>query len=302
MKAKYLIPTVAALTMSCAFAKHHGQHDAAKEETSETKKEAAPAELMDMAPAEGAVPIFDGETLTGWKTSDFDKEFFTVKDGDILGGSLEKDVPANVWLISEKSYENFELTFSIKFTDGGGPGLKNSGVQIRSLSVMKGESASVTGYQIDAGPKKDKRGNSNLLGYWGNIWDEHRRGALVNALNQEQLMESVKQFDGWNTYKVTANGKNIKTYINGILAHDYTEEHPRVAADGIIALQAHKGGKFLVHFKDLKIKELPATEGSVKWTDENVLKGKVRKKKGNKKEPKKAGENTPKPEAEKAAK
>ena len=48
---------------------------------------------------------------------------------------------------------------------------------------------------------------------------------------------------------------------------------------GVIALQAHKGGKFLVHFKDLMVKELPATEGAVKWADTGVYKGRVKRSK-----------------------
>lgn len=237
------------------------------------------AQDVDMKPAVDAVSLFDGETLAGWKPAKGDEAFWSVKDGEIAGGDMEKAVPRNVWLISDKSYENFELTFSVKFSDGGGPGLKNSGVQVRSLPMGK----HVSGYQIDAGPTHDKTVINGGLGYWGNIWDEYRRGALVTAINQDKLMESVKQFDGWNEYKVVCDGTSIKTWINGILAHDYTEKNEKIAADGILALQAHKGGKFLVHFKDVKIKELAATEGSPKWADEGVIKGPVKKVRKNKK-------------------
>ena len=231
------------------------------------------AQDADMTPAKDAVSLFDGKTLTNWKPSKGDESFWSVKNGEITGGDLEKPVPRNVWLISDKSFENFELTFAVKFTDGGGPGLKNSGVQVRSLPIKK----SVCGYQIDAGPTHDKRVINDGLGYWGNIWDEHRRGGIVTAINQDKLMKSVKQFNGWNHYKVICNGTSIKTWINGILAHDYTETSNKIAADGILALQAHSGGKFLVHFKDIMVKELPATTGSPKWTDEGILKSRVRK-------------------------
>ncbi len=235
---------------------------------------------MEMSPAEDAVSLFDSKTLTQWQPAKGDEAFWSVKNGEILGGDLDKPVPRNVWLISEKNFENFELTFSIKFTDGGGPGLKNSGVQVRSLPMAK----SVCGYQIDAGPTHDKKVINGGLGYWGNIWDEHRRGRLVTAINQDKLKESIKQFDGWNHYKIICNGTNIKTWINGILVHDYTETNLKIAADGILALQAHRGGKFLVHFKDIMIKELPATAGSPKWSDEGIIKGKSKKQKKRKKQ------------------
>ena len=230
-------------------------------------------EKINMSPAADAVSLFDGESLTHWKPKKGDEAFWSVKGGEICGGNLKKNVPRNVWLISDKNYENFELTFAVKFTDGGGPGLKNSGVQVRSLPDSKG----ICGYQIDAGPTRDDKVINDGLGYWGNIWDEHRRGGIVVAENQEQLMASIKQYDGWNYYKVICNGTSIKTWINGILAHDYVEENPKVAADGILALQAHRGGKFLVHFKDIAIKEFSPTEGSPKWTDKGILKGRTKK-------------------------
>lgn len=233
------------------------------------------AQEASMNPSEDVVSLFDGESLNGWHTSETDKRFWTVKDGSITGGDLEKNVPSNVWLVSDKNYENFELTFKIKFTDGEKSDLlKNSGIQIRSLVMGR----TVCGYQIDAGPTHPKRQINGGLGYWGNIWDEHRRGGLVTAENQELLKESVKDWD-WNSYKIIANGTNIKTWINGILAHDYTEKNNKIAADGIIALQAHSGGKFLVQFKDVKIKELAPTQNSTKWTDEGVIKGRVKKQK-----------------------
>jgi len=235
------------------------------------------AQDVEMNASEGSVALFDGVTLTGWNTSAADASYFEVKDGEIIGGDLDKNVPRNVWLISDKEYENFELTFAVKFTDGGGaPLLKNSGIQVRSQMIGN----RMCGYQIDAGPPLPGRKVANadaVLGFWGNIWDEHRRGPLVSASNIEQLRESVQHFDGWNRYKIVCEGPNIKTWINGILAHDYTESNPKIAANGVIALQAHKGGKFLVHFKDLMIKDLPATEGSPKWTDKGIIKGRVKK-------------------------
>lgn len=232
-------------------------------------------EAIKMAPAEDAVSLFDGETLAQWKLKKGDEALWSVIDGAISGGDLENKVPRNTWLISEKSYENFEFTFEVKFTDGGGPGLKNSGIQVRSLPVNH----AVCGYQIDAGPSKDDAILNGGLGYWGSIWDEHRRGPLVSAENQDKLIASIKHFDEWNQYKIICNGSHIKTWINGILANDYTETNPKIAADGILALQVHSGGKFLVQFKNLKVKELPATKGSPKWTDEGILKGPVKKKK-----------------------
>ena len=270
---KYLSTAVIGGMISIASA------DNKNAEVQEASEQTEKAQMETMSPSADAHSLFDGKTLAQWAPKKGDEAYWSVAEGDIRGGDLEKEVKGNRWLISDKSYENFELTFSVKFTDGGGPGLKNSGIQIRSWETER----SVMGYQIDAGPTPDHRPVNGGLGYWGNIWDEHRRGGLVQAINQKELMASVKQFDGWNQYKIVANGPNIKTWINGILAHDYTEEHPNIAADGIIALQAHSGGKFLVHYKDLMIKELPATTGSPKWADPQTVKERMVKPRPNKK-------------------
>ena len=78
----------------------------------------------------------------------------------IVGGSLEEQIPKNLFLSSVREYRNFNLKFKIRLVEG--KGFMNSGVQIRS-SRLTGESA-MTGYQVDAG-----------IGYWGDLYDEHRR-------------------------------------------------------------------------------------------------------------------------------
>ena len=65
----------------------------------------------------------------------------------------------------------------------------------------------------------------------------------------------------WNSYRVLANGANIKVWINGTLISDLTHQekfksHPK----GFIGLQVHGIGKrkgpFEVRWRNLKIKEL----------------------------------------------
>ncbi|MGJ8673485.1 3-keto-disaccharide hydrolase [Rubritalea sp.] len=228
-----------------------------------------------MEPSAEAVSITEENSFNGWVLSDADKPWWKIKDGIITGGSLEKPVPLNTWLILEEEYENFELTFQIKFTGSEDKEQKNSGVQVRSHYDGK----HMIGYQVDAGPSHPQRVINDGLGYWGDIFDEGRRRKLVTAINQTELKASIKQWDDWNSYKIVCDGRTIKTWINGILAQDFTEPDPKVPANGIIALQAHKGGKFLVQFKNMKIKELPATEGSTKWGDPDMSNGGVKKKK-----------------------
>ena len=45
------------------------------------------------------------------------------------------------------------------------------------------------------------------------------------------------------------------TWVNGVLALDYTDPAPKFS-DGIIALQLHSGGEGRMRFKDLQIRPL----------------------------------------------
>jgi putative heme-binding domain-containing protein len=196
------------------------------------------------------VELFDGESLAGWEVREGEERWWQVRDGAITGGSLEKKVPHNTFLASTGSYENFELKFRIRLVKG--EGFQNSGLQVRS--VRKDDSHEMIGYQIDAG-----------IGYWGDIYDESRRNrAIAKPIDPDALGAAVHDWD-WNAYRILCEGPRIRTWINGVLAHDYTEEDPEIPRDGRFGLQAHGGGKFLVQMKDVTLRELPPTPGAPTW-------------------------------------
>jgi hypothetical protein len=57
----------------------------------------------------------------------------------------------------------------------------------------------------------------------------------------------------WNDVRFSVRGNRIMTWVNGVLALDYTDPSPKYS-DGIIALQLHAGGEGKMRFKDLYIK------------------------------------------------
>ncbi len=189
------------------------------------------------------ISLFDGKTLSGWEIPDAEKKWWKVQDGKIVGGSMEEKVPINTFLATTKRYANFEMRFKVKLTQK--EGFANSGVQVRSLREA---SAHMAGYQVDAG-----------IGYWGTIWDEHRRNKkIAEPVDAAALKAVVKDWD-WNEYRILCEGPRIRNWINGVLAIDYTEQDPAIALEGLIGLQAHSGGKFLVEFKDITLEEMAAS-------------------------------------------
>ena len=195
------------------------------------------------------VSLFDGKTLDGW---DFDPAMWRVEDGVITGGSTTEKIKKNDFISTKKSYQNFELKLKIKVSGDPKTGMLNSGIQIRSVR----EGSAMSGYQVDCG-----------AGWFGKIYDEHRRNKVIWAPTPEQQVALDKAIDvfGWNEYRIRAEGSRIQTWINGVHCMDYTETDPNIALDGHIAPQVHSGGVCLVQVKDVTIEELPATPGAPTW-------------------------------------
>ena len=203
------------------------------------------------------VPLFDGKTLEGW---DFDPAMWRVEDGVITGGSTTEKIKKNDFISTKKSYQNFELKLKIKVSGDPKTGMLNSGIQIRSVR----EGSAMSGYQVDCG-----------AGWFGKIYDEHRRNKVIWAPTPEQQAALDKAIDvfGWNEYVIRAEGPRIQTWINGVHCMDYTETDPNIALDGHIAPQVHSGGVCLVQVKDVTIEELPATPGAPTWKSIGGLEG-----------------------------
>ncbi len=203
------------------------------------------------------VSLFDGKTLDGW---DFDPAMWRVEDGVITGGSTTEKIKKNDFISTKKSYMNFELKLKIKVSGDPKTGMLNSGIQIRSVR----EGSAMSGYQVDCG-----------AGWFGKIYDEHRRNKVIWAPTPEQQAALDKAIDvfGWNEYRIRAEGTRIQTWINGVHCMDYTETDPNIALDGHIAPQVHSGGVCLVQVKEVTIEELPATPGAPTWKSIGGIEG-----------------------------
>jgi hypothetical protein len=198
-----------------------------------------------------AAELFDGRTLAGWEG---DSKWWRVQDGALTGGSLTEKVPHNYFLATTRSFQNFELRLQLKLTGVPGTGMINSGVQIRSVRVPG--NTEMSGYQVDAGD-----------GWWGKLYDESRRNKVIAQPTDPAALEAAVKRNGWNEYRIRAEGPRIRTWINGVPALDFTEAETGIAQDGHIAIQIHSGGMALVQVKDVRIEELPKTPGATTWAE-----------------------------------
>ncbi len=172
-------------------------------------------------------------------------DIWTVKDGAIVGETKE-DPKYNTFLVSKKTYSDFEMTCKIELRDGVG----NSGIQIRS-KLTDEKLFKVAGPQVDVGK-----------GYWGSLYGEGV-GGMMKASKPEDIKMAVKE-TVWNEYHIVAKGTHITIKINGTTMVD--DDFPKLPGkekekdapkDGIIAFQCHAGyPKMRVEFKDIKFTNL----------------------------------------------
>lgn len=194
----------------------------------------------------GFVPLFDGQTLAGWKHVGGPPDGYGVKDGVIFCSPKGRN------LLTERQYGDFILRFEFKLEDGS-----NNGVGIRAPA--EGDAAYL-GMEIqileDAAADRGKWGKLRAEQYHGSIYDlvAAKRGALKPA-------------GQWNTEEIIAQGRHIQVTVNGqtLVDADLNEvtdpekirKHP-----GIFRERGHIG--FLGHgdyleFRNIRIRELPAT-------------------------------------------
>ncbi len=207
-------------------------------------------------------PLFDGKTLDGWQQDDVGKAEYKVVDGTIYGKTVEGS--PNSFLLSDKEYGDFVLTFEVKVHDK-----LNSGCQIRSRGKTEAdvaEEAKRTGKtnrnnQIGRvhGPQVELEASPGQAGY---VYGEATgRGWLSPEPQDKEHAHDLMKNNEWNKIRIRAVGPRIVTWINGEKVADLTDKeihksHPK----GHIGLQVHGikagTGPYDVAWRKIRIKEL----------------------------------------------
>ncbi len=196
---------------------------------------------------EGFVPLFDGESLDGWKTVGGTGSF-KAKDDMIVG--YGENVKGNTFLRTEKTFTDFDFRFSYKRIDG------NSGMMFRAAQ-RPGENGRVFGYQCEHGNRPERAWSAGL-------YDEARRGWLqphsTDPRGQEAFTaqgQRLTNWQEWNDVRILCEGNVTKIWFNGELrTHFIDTDKEHNTLEGFFGLQVHSGKKSLVYWKNLRIKEL----------------------------------------------
>ncbi|CAN5147951.1 DUF1080 domain-containing protein [soil metagenome] len=219
----------------------------------------------------GMVSIFDGTTLKGWEG---DTAVWHAIGGAIVGEVTASSTPlkTNTFLIwSDGKPSDFELTGEYEISPEG-----NSGIQYRSEEV-EGVPFGLRGYQFDidgantyTGQNYEERARS-IIAFRGqkvtlpnvsepisalaknNIWSV---AEITDSLGNADSLKALIH-DGWNSFRIVANGNHLQHYINGVLMCDVTDnDTTNRKASGLIGLQLHAGHIMRVAYKNLKLKEI----------------------------------------------
>ena len=206
--------------------------------------------------------LFNGKDLTGWEGN---PKLWSVEDGAITGkGTVENPAPHNTFLIWQGGEPaDFTLTLKFKMTPGDDQKYTNSGIQYRS-KVIDPTTFVVGGYQADF-----EYGET----YSGILYEEKGRGILAKRgqkvvikqgeepgkpnievtgeTGKSEDIQAAIDKDGWNEYKIVAEGNHVQHFINDKLTVDVTDETAEAPKSGVIALQMHKGPPMQVQFKDI---------------------------------------------------
>lgn len=214
---------------------------------------------------EGFTPIFNGRDLTGWEGV---RGYWFVEDGCLTGTTTaDKPLTKSTYIFWHGGkVANFELHATYRFVTPFG----NSGINFRSEELPGPD---VKGYQGDmetgktytgvlfdvkrpSAAKDWKRQIMNQQGQKVVIAEDGSREVTMLAPAAE-LQKLVKPND-WNEYVIIARGQELILKVNGaVFSHVIDRERGMGAAEGLIALQLHRGPPMKVQFKNISIKHLP---------------------------------------------
>lgn len=201
--------------------------------------------------ADESVSLFDGESLKGWTGN---PDIWSVKDGVIVGSTMENKTPKNTFLILENvKVENFTLTFEAKLE-----GQNNSGVQYRS-KVKDAATWSVIGYQADMHPNPPFVGMLYGEGLGRGIIAKRGQKVVIDEasgkpkVTGETTAPEKLDLSEWHSYSITAKGNHLVHKVDGKVTVDITDNHKNKLMKGVIALQVHAGKPMTVSFRNLTL-------------------------------------------------
>jgi hypothetical protein len=151
----------------------------------------------------GTQPLFDGQSLAGWREVPGSKSQFAVEEGTIH----VKD--GRGFLETEQTAGNFVLQFEA-ITNGD---KLNSGIFFRAMPGTEAAPSNGYEFQIQSGFKGGDRTKP----------DDHGTGAIFRRASARRVISSDRK---WFTATLVADGPHFTTWIDGVQVVDWTDTRP----------------------------------------------------------------------------
>lgn len=215
--------------------------------------------------ADGWQLLFDGKTMDGWR--DFNGTGLSgpweVVDGTIMADGKGDD--ANGYIVTDKQFENFELSWDWKISKGGNSGMLYHVVERPNFNVP-----------YITGPEYQLIDDENFEAVNGEKLEEWQKCGVDYAMHLPDYSKmAVKPAGEWNNSKIVFDNGHVEHWMNGqkILEFEaWTDDwfqHKNsgkwvnapeygLAKKGVLCLQDHG---YPAWFRNIKIKELPRKAG-----------------------------------------
>jgi hypothetical protein len=195
-------------------------------------------------------PLFNGKDLSGWVPVNTAPSTWTVKDGMIVCSGKPTGE-----LRTERMYQNFILELEWRHMRPKG----NAGVFVWADDITARGVPFHRGIEVQV--LENAYGKADWFTTHGDIFPIH--GARMRPLTGHNVGKASarafptehrsKPTPQWNHYRITCNDGSISLAVNGKVVTKGTDAVPR---KGYICLESEGG---IVHYRNLRIKELPDT-------------------------------------------
>jgi hypothetical protein len=186
-----------------------------------------------------AKAFINGKDLEGWEGL---TEYWSVKDGAVVGSTAPKGLKFNTFLCSKTKYRDFEIQFDVRLTGDS----SNSGLQIRS-KLHDPKSFAVWGPQCDMAE-----------GYWGSLFGEHfgpgGEHFMMKAAPKDVVAKAIPKKGEFVKYYIKCVGKHVTIKLNDLTTVD--DDFKDLPEEGIIAFQLHSGPAMEVTFRNIAFTNL----------------------------------------------
>ena len=205
--------------------------------------------------------LFDGKTLDGWR--DYNGTGLTapwvVEDGTLAAQG--KGADEHGYIVTDKQYENFELVFDWKISQGG-----NSGVLYHVVERPQYAVPYVTGPEFQV---------IDNIGFPGKLEEWQMAGADYAMHVADPAKTQLKPVGQWNQSKIVFDNGHVEHWLNGEKIVEFEawtddwfkrknsgkwENAPEygLAHKGVFSLQDHGDRSW---YRNIKVRELPRKTG-----------------------------------------